>query len=337
MCGKFYYYLVLVALCPVQCIAPFMTGAFIGGTLVASGLYAAWDTIKCPFSECCSVPWLKHDVKYFEQQFDQHVFGQHVVRDIVSKALRAHIRKQSPNKALVLSFHGWTGGGKNYVAKFVAKSLFKQGLDSKFVHTFISTVDFPFERNIDIYKLHLQDWIQGNVSACPQSLFIFDEIDKMHVGLIDAIKPFIDYHENIKGVDFRRSIFIFLSNTGGKQITDETLQAWEDGRSREDIQYSQLERLVNMGAFNEKGGLHKSSLIDKHLIDRYVPFLPLEKKHVKMCIEAEAARQNSTLKQEQIDSIIGQLTFGPIENPIYSTVGCKMIEIKVSHIIEEDI
>jgi hypothetical protein len=30
-----------------------------------------------------------------------------------------------PRKALVLSFHGWTGGGKNYVAQFVAESLFK--------------------------------------------------------------------------------------------------------------------------------------------------------------------------------------------------------------------
>jgi hypothetical protein len=33
------------------------------------------------------------------------------------------------------------------------------------------------------------------VSECPQSLFIFDEIDKMPEGVIDAIKPFIDFHE----------------------------------------------------------------------------------------------------------------------------------------------
>jgi hypothetical protein len=44
-------------------------------------------------------------------------------------------------------------------------------------------------------QLDLQDWIRGNVSECPQSLFIFDEIDKMGEGLIDAIKPFIDFHE----------------------------------------------------------------------------------------------------------------------------------------------
>ena len=36
---------------------------------------------------------------------------------VVTRALRSHLRKPSPSKALVLSFHGWTGGGKNYVAK----------------------------------------------------------------------------------------------------------------------------------------------------------------------------------------------------------------------------
>ena len=30
-------------------------------------------------------------------------------------------RKADPQKALVMSFHGWTGAGKNYVAKFVAE------------------------------------------------------------------------------------------------------------------------------------------------------------------------------------------------------------------------
>lgn len=56
----------------------------------------------------------------------------------------------------------------------------------------------------------LRDWISGNVSNCPHSIFIFDEMDKMPSGLIDAIKPFIDHYEDIAGVDYRRTVFIFL-------------------------------------------------------------------------------------------------------------------------------
>ena len=44
-----------------------------------------------------------------------------------------------------MSFHGWTGSGKNYVTKFITESLFEKGLSSKFVHLFVSTLHFPGE------------------------------------------------------------------------------------------------------------------------------------------------------------------------------------------------
>lgn len=53
-------------------------------------------------------------------------------------------------------------------------------------------------------------WIRGNVSACARSVFIFDEMDKMHVGLIDAIKPFLDYYDVVDEVSYQKAIFIFL-------------------------------------------------------------------------------------------------------------------------------
>jgi hypothetical protein len=53
------------------------------------------------------------------------------------------------------------------------------------------------------FQIHLSDWIRGNVSLCERSLFVFDEVDKMPEGVLDAVKPFLDYHEQIDGVDFR--------------------------------------------------------------------------------------------------------------------------------------
>ena len=184
-------------------------------------------------------------------------------------------RKADPQKALVMSFHGWTGAGKNYVAKFVAESMFRQGMKSKYVNLLISTLHFPHSDMSDIYKLRVQDWIRGNVSQCERSLFIFDEIDKMPEGMIDGVKPFIDHHQHVEGQNFRKSVFIFLSNTGGRDITKQTYSFWKEGKSRTAITYQDLESLVNSGAFNELGGLHRSSVIDSSLIDVYVPFLPV--------------------------------------------------------------
>ena len=45
---------------------------------------------------------------------------------------------------------------------------------------------------------------------CPRSVFIFDEMDKMPVGLIDTIKPYVDYYEDLRGVDYRKATFFFL-------------------------------------------------------------------------------------------------------------------------------
>ena len=98
------------------------------------------------------------------------------------------------------------------------------------------------------------------------------------------IKLNVLFAESVSGIDFRRSIFLFLSNTGGREITDIAYKAWSEGKARQNISYSDLEHLIRKGAFNEAGGLHKSNVVDRHLVDFYVPFLPLERAHVKQCI-----------------------------------------------------
>lgn len=60
------------------------------------------------------------------------------------------------------------------------------------------------------FKDQLPKWIQGNLTKCERSLFIFDEIDKLPIQLIDTIVPFVDFYDQINGVDSRKSIFIFL-------------------------------------------------------------------------------------------------------------------------------
>ncbi|RXG56924.1 Torsin-1B, partial [Armadillidium vulgare] len=238
---------------------------------VGASLYKNFDKfLGCRFSECCSLRtgsggWMPG----LASSLDNNLHGQHLVKNIVLKSLKAHFSNRDPSKALVLSFHGWTGSGKNFVSKMIAESIYQLGLKSKFVHLFVSTVHFPHEDKADIYKLQIQDWIRGNVSDCENSLFIFDEIDKMPVGMIDGIKPFIDYHESIFGVNFRKSVFLFLSNTGSREIIQKTLQNWKEGKERTSISYSDMEELIQKGAFNEQGGLHQSDLIHHSLIDFY--------------------------------------------------------------------
>ncbi|XP_076044652.1 torsin-1A-like isoform X2 [Oratosquilla oratoria] len=309
-----------------------------GATGLAAAIYAGLERIKCVAYECCypNTEWTRPNMTALSQNLKIKLYGQHLVKKVVHRALRGHLSTSEPKKALVMSFHGWTGGGKNYVARFVAESLYKLGMRSNYVHQFVSPLHFPHHHLTDIYKLHLQDWIRNNVTKCERSLFIFDEIDKMPVGMIDAIKPFIDYHESIDGVDFRKSIFLFLSNTGGANITRRMLELWKEGKNREDIELSDLEDLILKGAFNEKGGLHHSELIHHSLVDHYIPFLPLERHHIELCAEDELARRNLRPQKDVIKKVADEMVYFPAETKLFSKTGCKRVAQKVSFLIAHD-
>jgi hypothetical protein len=59
-------------------------------------------------------------------------------------------------------------------------------------------------------KEKIKKVIEETVSDCQYSLFVFDETDKIPIGLMDTIKAYIDYNKEIDGIDFRKSVFLFL-------------------------------------------------------------------------------------------------------------------------------
>lgn len=126
--------------------------------------------------------------------------------------------------------------------------------------------------------------MKSNVTKCAKQLFVFDEVDKIPPGVLDGIKNIIDYNSRVENVDYRQAIFIFLSNTGASLITQQFLSLWKRGVARKDITVNDFENIIMKGAFNEDGGFRYSDTIKDNLIDHYVPFLPLEEEHVRMCI-----------------------------------------------------
>ena len=147
-------------------------------------------------------------------------------------------------------------------------------------------------------QLKLRERILNAARKCERSVFIFDEIDKMPEQLLSFIKPFLDYYDSVLDVDFRRSIFIFLSNQGGTAIANIAKDHHIAGKNREDLTLKHFEGPVMKEAFNREGlfflsktisnnlgGLKMSELITSQLIDHFVPFLPLERQHVVMCTE----------------------------------------------------
>lgn len=78
-------------------------------------------------------------------------------------------------------------------------------------------------------------------------------------------------------------------------------------------------------------------MIERSLVDHFVPFLPLERRHVRQCAQAEARHRapGGGLPREAVDSVVDGMTFWPEGKELFSTTGCKRVAQKVDVAIEE--
>ncbi|XP_040180603.1 torsin-1A-like [Rana temporaria] len=310
----------------VLTLEPVTTAIAIATASVLTG-YLSYPRFYCGrLVECCEEN--AYNSTAFKEDLENKLIGQHLARDVIFRAVTGFMNTENPKKPLALSLHGWTGTGKNFISKIITENIHEKGMSSKFVHLFVSTLHFPHDNLIHLYKDQIQSWIRGNVTNCPRSIFIFDEMDKLHQGLIDTIKPFLDYYEQIDGVSYRKAIFIFLSNAGGEFINRVVLGST---KRREDLELQDLESALSVELFNNKeSGFWHSSLIDKNLIDFYVPFLPLEYRHVKECVMAELRHRNLMPNEELATRVANEMTYFPKDTRMFSDKGCKTVTTKLT-------
>ena len=88
------------------------------------------------------------------------------------------------------------------------------------------------------------------------------------------------------------------------------------------------------------GGLWHSELITKHLITAYIPFLPLERRHIKQCIRDGLIlnryyKSQDRISEKKVQEIADELTYYPEGVGIFSTTGCKRVNEKIGLIMED--
>nr|XP_020645429.1 torsin-3A isoform X2 [Pogona vitticeps] len=290
----------------------------------------------CSFGTCCATRDCKvtNNITGLDLDLSRRLHGQHLVKLVVVKAIQVFLETSEPKKALVLSFHGWSGTGKNFVARIIAEHLYRDGLKSECVKIYISLFHFPHFRYVDMYKVQLAKEISETVQLCMQSLFIFDEAEKLHTGLLDALKPYMDHYDNTDRMNYRRSIFLFLSNTGGNIINEVALDFWRAGRNREEITMEYLEPYLRselMVAADE--GPAQNHILEDNLIDLLVPFLPLEYRHVKLCARDAFLARGLPFNEEALDEVARMMVFVPKEEKLFSAQGCKTVSQRINYFL----
>ncbi|XP_058380105.1 prosalusin isoform X3 [Diceros bicornis minor] len=177
----------------------------------------------------------------------------------------------------------------------------------------------------------LKSWVQGNLTACGRSLFLFDEMDKLAPGLMEVLRPFLGPSWVVYGTNYRKAIFIFISNTGGEQINQVALEAWHSRRDREEIRLQELEPVISRAMLdNPHHGFWRSGIIEEHLLDVLVPFLPLQRHHVRHCVLNELAHLGLEPRDDVVQAVLDGTTFFPEDEQLFSSNGCKTVASRIA-------
>uniref|UniRef100_A0A1B6LD14 AAA+ ATPase domain-containing protein n=1 Tax=Graphocephala atropunctata TaxID=36148 RepID=A0A1B6LD14_9HEMI len=287
--------------------------------------------------EGCEDYWIPTNLEALEVDMKTTVFGQQLAINTIMGAMRNHLKQKVPDRALMLSFHGGPGTGKNFIAKMILKNMFRKGENSEYSIFFRSSIDFPLKEKKEEYKRDIVNKIKEKVYECHRSIFVFDEVEKMPSGLLDVLSGFVKIGQ-YREYDFRRVIFILLSNIGSEMLFAETLQNRNDyGGIREEMDETKLHKQLLAISYNEKGGLEKTGVVKSFGISHYVPFLPLEKQHVIQCLEKEVAKLHQVMSNELTAQVLEEMTFQPYSAPIFSVGGCKGIAEIAGKLTEREI
>ncbi|KAM8930603.1 torsin-3A [Pelodytes ibericus] len=265
-----------------------------------------------------------NNVTGLQWDLTRRVHGQHLAENLILTSLKRFLQAAGSERSLTLSFHGWTGTGKNLAARIIAENLYQEDQRSLCIRIFIPQLHFPHVSHLEAYKVQLEKQIRDVSARCMQPLFVFDEADKLPVDLLDSIYPHLGHLET-------QSIYIFLSSLGSNAINEVALSYWRAGRHRHEITTDDLDRPLKAAIRENQGNAFLlQHLLIKDLVDVFVPFLPLERAHVKLCARDSYVARGLPYTETALDTVIEELLFVPKEEKLFSAQGCKLVTQRIN-------
>ncbi|XP_071759591.1 prosalusin [Centroberyx gerrardi] len=289
-----------------------------------------FQTLYCTLSDSCDCDF-KPNIRDLEWDLYKNVYGQHLAQDIVSEEVANFLQNKSPDRPLVLSFHGSSGTGKTLVSSMLGTHLYGSAMSSPYIHQFVPALHFPSPKRVKQYRSELRSWVNGNLTACARSVFIFDEMEKMPPGIVDVLEPFLGPSHVVYSTNYRKAIYVFISTTGEKVINQLALDYRQAGRDREEIRLADLQDAIAQTVYNSStSGFCNSTIIQQKLVTRFVPFLPLSRRHVERCARRQLCQLGWCWRSDVAEAVGGDMIYAPDKGRYFSTTGCKAVPAKIN-------
>jgi ATP-dependent Clp protease ATP-binding subunit ClpB len=239
---------------------------------------------------------------HMEERLHQRIVGQEEAVDVVSNAVRrARAGLQDPNRPIgSFIFLGPTGVGKTELARALAEFLFND--EDAMVRIDMSeyqekhTVSRLFGAPPGYVGFEEGGQLTEAVRRRPYSVVLFDEIEKAHKEIFNALLQLLDDGRLTDGqgrtVDFRNTVVIMTSNLGSELW----MSSVEDKSQIKEVSRDQINRLLQAH--------FRPEFLNR--VDEIVVFTPLTKADLAKIVDIQLERVAGLMKERNLTLKVDQ-------------------------------
>jgi len=239
---------------------------------------------------------------HMEERLHQRIVGQEEAVDVVSNAVRrARAGLQDPNRPIgSFIFLGPTGVGKTELARALAEFLFND--ENAMVRIDMSeyqekhTVSRLFGAPPGYVGFEEGGQLTEAVRRRPYSVVLFDEIEKAHKEVFNALLQLLDDGRLTDGqgrtVDFRNTVVIMTSNLGSELW----MSSVENESQIKEVSRDQINRLLQAH--------FRPEFLNR--VDEIVVFTPLTKADLAKIVDIQLERVGRLMEERNLTLIVDE-------------------------------
>ncbi|EFN56148.1 hypothetical protein CHLNCDRAFT_51790 [Chlorella variabilis] len=244
-----------------------------------------------------------------EPFLSSQMVGQELALRQISDAICDHLAQQEPRRPLVLSLHGPPGVGKSMFHHLAAQALYNRrihdalrcpGLDCA-GYKVLYGMDYTAEERQRQHTL-LRAALLEHLRQAPESLLVVEEYDKLDCPMRGFFRQLLE-NGQVANVSLNKAIVVLESNLGYTELHDLLLRAGD----RSKIGAEEAQRVLKDMVFERwlaQGCEERSDTLKMvGLVSFFLPFFPLERRHVRQLFGMHLARRGAELQRQKLGGL----------------------------------
>ena len=235
--------------------------------------------------------------------------GQDLALQQFTNAVCDHLLDPHPTRPLTISVHGPTGVGKSMLHQQAARVLYSSrphdahlkcpGQHCK-AYKVIFGVNFDNE-NIASQQMALRQSIEKHLSLYPDSFLVIEEYDKLDCSMRQFFRQMFESWQAIESASMNRAVVVLESNVGFLKIYEEAK------KDRNQIDVANMTHTLKDTVFEHwvsddcEPKVNTQKMVRR--IDHFLPFFPLQRKHIEHIFEIRLQKISDSLHQQKLGEL----------------------------------